>query len=98
LATGLTGIRRRRAVIQLASSLRNVGQPEESVTLLTDELAAPSDVLDDAVRAFLALALTEVGRERAAVSLALGALAPHLPRYQRSLGNYARLLVEPEDS
>lgn len=98
LATGLTGIRRRRAVIQLASSLRNVGQPEESVTLLTDELAAPSDVLDDAVRAFLALALADVGRERTAVSLALGALAPHLPRYQRSLGNYARLLVEPEDS
>jgi hypothetical protein len=28
------------------------------------------------------------------VSLALGALAPHLPRYQRSLGNYARDLVE----
>ena len=98
LATGLTGIRRRRATIQLASSLRNLGLAEESVTLLTGELAAPSDELDDAVRAFLALALTDVGREREAVSLALGALAPHLPRYQRSLGNYARLLVEPEDS
>jgi len=62
--------------------------------------AAPQDPaakrLDDAVRAFLALALTDVGREREAVSLALGALAPHLPRYQRSLGNYARALVEPE--
>ena len=33
-----------------------------------------------------------------AASLALAALAPHLPRYQRSLGNYARLLVEPEPS
>ncbi|HEX4221478.1 MAG TPA: tetratricopeptide repeat protein [Pseudonocardiaceae bacterium] len=96
LAGGLTGIRRRRAVVQLASSLRNVGQPEDSVALLTAELDAPSDILDDAVRAFLALALTDVGREREAVSLALGALAPHLPRYQRSLGNYARLLVEPE--
>ena len=96
LASGLTGIRRRRAVIQLASSLRNLGHPEESVALLTKELDAPSDILDDAVRAFLALALTDVGREREAVSLALGALAPHLPRYQRSLGNYARLLVEPE--
>lgn len=96
LAGGLTGIRRRRAVIQLASSLRNIGHPEDSVALLTAELDAPSDILDDAVRAFLALALTDVGREREAVSLALGALAPHLPRYQRSLGNYARLLVEPE--
>jgi hypothetical protein len=27
----------------------------------------------------------------------LGALAPHLPRYQRSMANYARALVEPED-
>jgi hypothetical protein len=76
-------------VIQLASSLRNVGQPEESVALLTAELEAGSDDLDDAVRAFLALALTSVGREREAVSLALTALAAHLPRYNRSLVAYA---------
>ena len=93
LALGLAGERRRRAVIQLASSLRNLGQAEESVALLTAELDQPSDRLDDAVHGFLALALVEVGREREAVSHALGALAPHLPRYQRSLGNYARLLV-----
>jgi tetratricopeptide (TPR) repeat protein len=95
---GLTGERRRRAVIQLASSLRNVGQPEESVALLTAELDAGSDHLDDAVRAFLALALVDVGREREAVAFALGALAPHLPRYQRSLANYAQLLVEDDGS
>jgi hypothetical protein len=35
--------------------------------------------------------VTENASEAEAVSLALGALAPHLPRYQRSLGNYARL-------
>jgi hypothetical protein len=100
LDRGLTGERRRRAVIQLASSLRNLGRPEESVALLTTELDAGSDHLDDAVRAFLALALTDVGREREAVSLALAALAPHLPRYQRSLANYARLLAHagPEAS
>jgi hypothetical protein len=90
LATGLEGERRRRAVIQMASSLRNLGQPEESVALLTAELDAGSDDLDDAVRGFLALALVDVGREREAVSHALIALAPHLPRYQRSLANYAR--------
>lgn len=89
LDAGLTGERRRRAVIQLASSLRNLGHPQESVALLTTELDAGSDHLDDAVRAFLALALVDVGREREAVSLALAALAPHLPRYQRSLANYA---------
>jgi hypothetical protein len=96
LDRGLTGERRRRAVIQLASSLRNLGQPEESVALLTAELDAGSDHLDDAVRAFLALALVDTGREREGVSLALIALAPHLPRYQRSLANYARLIRDAE--
>jgi tetratricopeptide repeat protein len=96
LATGLTGIRRRRAAIQLSSSLRNLGQQEESIKLLTEEMNAGSDELDDAVKAVLALTLTDVGREREAVSLAVGALAKHLPRYQRSMANYARLLVEPD--
>ena len=97
LAAGLTGLRRRRATIQLASSLRNLGEVEESVALLSAELSAAVDgeaaTLDDAVRAFLALALVDAGREREAASLALGALAPHLPRYQRSLGAYALALV-----
>ena len=89
LAAGLTGIRRRRAVIQLASSLRNLGHADESVALLEAERGAGSDELDDAVVAFLALALTSVGRDREAAGLALEALAPHLARYNRSLANYA---------
>ena len=93
LERGLSGQRRRRAVIQLASSLRNLGHAGESVALLTAELDAGSDDLDDAVRAFLALALTSVGRDREAVSLALTALAAHLPRYNRSLAAYARELT-----
>jgi tetratricopeptide (TPR) repeat protein len=96
LDRGLTGERRRRAVIQLASSLRNLGDLSASVELLEAELAEPPDLLDDAVRAFLALALVDSGRAREAVSHALIALAPHLPRYQRSVANYARLLVEEE--
>ena len=92
LHLGLTGQRRRRATIQLASSLRNLGQADQSVALLTAELEADSDDLDDAVRAFLVLALISVGREREAASVALTALAPHLTRYQRSLGAYARKL------
>lgn len=93
LAAGLTGIRRRRAVIQLSSTLRNLGHAEESVALLTAEREAGSDALDDAVVAFLALALADVGREREAAGLALEALAAHLPRYNRSLANYARDLT-----
>ena len=83
-------------MIQLASSLRALGAADESVALLTAERDAGSDELDDAVEAFLALALVDTGREREAASIALGALAPHLPRYQRSLANYARLITEPE--
>ncbi|MFD2764959.1 tetratricopeptide repeat protein [Micromonospora eburnea] len=96
LELGIDGIRRRRSVIQMSSSLRNMGQPEESVRLLTEERERSRDELDDAVSATLALALTSVGREREAVSIAVGALAKHLPRYQRSMANYARLLVAPD--
>jgi len=42
LEGGVSGQRRRRAVIQLASTLRSLGQAEESVALLTAELDAGS--------------------------------------------------------
>jgi hypothetical protein len=94
LAGGVEGLRRRRAVIQLASSLRNLGRADESVALLTAELDDGPGELHDELRAFLALALTSVGREREGVALALTALAPYLTRYQRSLTAYARDLVQ----
>jgi Tetratrico peptide repeat len=94
LDLGLPGQRRRRAVIQLASSLRNIGHASESVALLTAELARESDELDDAVSATLALALVDVGREREAVSVAVTALSRHMTRYRRSMANYALLLSD----
>ncbi|MGA5196682.1 tetratricopeptide repeat protein [Streptomyces exfoliatus] len=104
LDQGLTGLRRRRAVIQLASSLRNLGRPDRAVELLTAERDMPADRLDadeqalgSAVDAFLALALADTGRDREAAALALGALAPLLPRYNRSLAHYARALLTAPD-
>jgi tetratricopeptide (TPR) repeat protein len=94
LDAGLSGSRRRQATIQLASSLRNLGHPDESVALLSAERDAGSDDLDDAVAAFLALALADAGRPREAAGVALAALARHLPRYNRSLANYAQDLVD----
>ncbi|MTE20059.1 tetratricopeptide repeat protein [Streptomyces sp. TRM43335] len=94
LDAGLPEGRRRQATIQLASTLRNLGRVQESVALLTAERSAGSDELDDAVAAFLALALVDAGREREAVALSLAALAPHLPRYGRSLTAYARGLTD----
>ena len=93
LELGLDDNRHRQVVIQLASSLRNLGQASESARLLEAERDARSDELDAAVGAFLALALIDIGREREAAAIALEALAPHLPRYQRSVKNYAQALL-----
>jgi hypothetical protein len=96
LSTGLTGIRRREATIQLASSLRNLGRAAEAAGLLSDEIHAGSDELDGAVRAFFALALVDLHREREAVGISLAALAKYLPQYNRSLARYANeLAAEP---
>ena len=93
LSGELDPLRRRRATIQLASSLRNLGGSQESVALLEAEMGRGSDDLDDAVRAFLALAYADVGREREGLALVIEALAAHLSRYQRSAANYARDLL-----
>lgn len=94
LAAGLSGSRRRQATIQLASSLRNLGEVHEAVALLEDELGQESDDLDQAVRVFLALALTDSGREREAVAVLIRAIAPSLPRYRRSAAAYADALLD----
>jgi tetratricopeptide (TPR) repeat protein len=97
LKNGLTGERRRRAIIQMSSSLRNLGHPQEAAVLLETELRQPPDALTNAVRSFLALALADIGREREAVSIALTALSEYLPRYNRSLARYAKDLLEQAD-
>lgn len=89
LAAGLPEERRRQAVIQLASTLRTLGQPAASVELLTAERALGPTDLTDAVTAFLALSLLDLGQEREAAALALGALSRHLPTYHRSVAHYA---------
>lgn len=93
---GLTGENRRRAIIQMSSSLRNIGRPEEALALLTAERDAGSDHLDDALACTLALVLSEFGREREGLSIVITQLAKHLPRYNRSMHNYARMLVDPD--
>lgn len=92
LAAGLTGHRRRRATIQLASTLRNLGRPAEGLELLQSEQGRHSDALDDAVAAFTALILVDLNREREATGIALSALSRHLPRYTRSVKAYAAAL------
>jgi hypothetical protein len=81
----------------MASSMRNIGKAHEAVALLSAELDAEPDELTGAVRGFLALSLVDVGREREAAAVALTALSEYLPRYNRSLANYARELNEKRD-
>ncbi|MGG5210867.1 tetratricopeptide repeat protein [Chryseobacterium sp. MIQD13] len=94
LETGLSGLRRRRARIQLASTLRNNGKFHESIEILREEKENYSDELNDAVNAFLALSLSSVNNDKEALSLVLESLAAHLPRYNKSVYNYSKELIK----
>ena len=99
LAAGLDRRRRPRAVIQLSSTLRNLGRPQESVALLEEEWThGDHDGLTDVLVAFLALALADAGRARDAVSRALAALAPHLTEYNAVVARYATALRTSVDT
>ena len=98
LAAGLDHDHHTQAVIQLASTLRNLGSIEESLDLLRAEYErGPTAQLHDATAAFYALALVSHGDAVTAASVALKALAPHLPRYTRSVAAYAHDLVSERD-
>ncbi|GAB3474991.1 tetratricopeptide repeat protein [Nocardiopsis coralliicola] len=97
LDAGLDTPRRRRITVQLASTLRNLGRPDEGRDLIEAELNradAPDDGFDDALKACLVLMLVDLGRPAEAAGLALETLAPHLPRYNRSMAAYARAIAD----
>lgn len=94
LAAGLTGDRRPQALIQLASSLRNVGRAAEAVAVLRDLGDRSNPVVGAAAQAFLALALHDLGEPDEALRVALLALAPTLPLYARAVTAYAEELTE----
>jgi len=104
LDAGLDGERRRQAVVQLASSLRLVGDPAGALQVLREN--APRPVDDDsgdgegaaeAHAAFEALALVDLGRDREAVTVLLAALAPHAAPYDRAVLRYAEELPDPPE-
>jgi tetratricopeptide (TPR) repeat protein len=84
------------ALLQLGSSLRNVGRNDEAVALFDDAVARfPNHV---ALRLFRAFALATAGRDREALvdvlELARTRIeAPEIERYRRSLENYTRALA-----
>jgi tetratricopeptide (TPR) repeat protein len=95
LELGLDERRRPQAVIQLASTLRNLGEVRESISLLERQLHEhPGDEWTGPTAAFLSLALVSRGDEREAAAVALAALADYLPMYSRSVRGYATALVD----
>jgi pimeloyl-ACP methyl ester carboxylesterase len=97
LAGGLDGSLHRQATIQYASTLRNLGRAADGLDLLRAEQRRTSDELDTALAAFEALLLADLGRDREGLGVALTALATHLPRYRRSVSNYAAALMPFSD-
>ncbi|WP_173924204.1 tetratricopeptide repeat protein [Agromyces sp. Marseille-P2726] len=94
LELGLDDEHRPQAVVQLASSVRNLGDVAEALRLIEHEHRDHPDApYRDEVAAFLALALVSAGDARRGASIALTALAPHLRRYTRSMTAYAAELV-----
>ncbi|HLF42683.1 MAG TPA: tetratricopeptide repeat protein [Acidimicrobiia bacterium] len=90
LAAGLNESEDLRARIQLASTLRNVGEHEEAVQILTQ--VCTENPQHRAARAFLALALTSAGHGERGVSELLDLMLTNpgpLEAYHRSLRWYA---------
>ncbi|AJT42545.1 tetratricopeptide repeat protein [Psychromicrobium lacuslunae] len=87
LQLGLDAEREPQAKIQLASTLRNLGQSGEAIEIL--EQLESDETTGSAAQAFLALALFDSGRKSTALKVALRALAPTLPLYRRSVLGYA---------
>jgi tetratricopeptide (TPR) repeat protein len=87
VAGGLDSPDRERALIQWASSLRNLGRAAEAEPLLRPLL--DDETVAAQAAAFLALALADQGRDREALRLALAALAPLLPEYGRAVEGYS---------
>ena len=93
LALGLDDDRRAMIAVQYGSTLRNIGRLDEAIAVLNAAPTHPST--GAAPRAFLALALHSAGRTDEALRVALEAVVPTLPSYQRSLRAYAAALTDP---
>lgn len=87
LSSGLDDDRENQARIQLASSLRNVGQPHDALRVLRDFEFANQYI--SARDAFVALTLWDIGDAAQALLSALQAASPATGKYRRAIGAYA---------
>lgn len=99
LELGLDDEHRPQAVVQLASSLRNVGEYAQALALTEHEQQAhPESPYHEAVAVIQALTLASAGQPARGLSVALLALVPHLPRYHRSMSAYANEIAASDEA
>lgn len=93
---GLDTARHAQLAVQYGSTLRNLGRLDEAIAILST--APTHESTGSAPRVVLALALHSAGRKDEALRVAIEAQIEALPRYQRSMRNYAAMLTEPAAS
>lgn len=89
---------RRRFLVGYGSTLRNVHRVDDAVAVLAQAIA--DDPSYPAYAPFLALALLDAGQPKVALATMLGCVldvapAGSLDGYERALGEYHALLLEP---
>lgn len=96
LELGLDSARHAQLAVQYGSTLRNLGRLDEAIAVL--EAAPTHESTGSAPRLMLALALHSAGSKEEALRVALEAQIDTLPRYQRSMRNYAAMLTTSANS
>ncbi|ADG80456.1 Tetratrico peptide repeat group 5 domain-containing protein OS=Tsukamurella paurometabola (strain ATCC 8368 / DSM / CCUG 35730 / CIP 100753 / JCM 10117/ KCTC 9821 / NBRC 16120 / NCIMB 702349 / NCTC 13040) OX=521096 GN=Tpau_3883 PE=4 SV=1 [Tsukamurella paurometabola] len=89
LDAGLDDSRARQATIQLASSLRNLGEAADGLALLNGLATDRGDGLDGAIAVFRALCLADLQRPNEAIAMLIDSVAEGMTRYRRSAQAYA---------
>ena len=96
LELGLEEARHAQLAVQYGSTLRNLGRLDQAIVVL--QAAPTNETTGSAPRIVLALALHSAGRKDEALQVAIEAQIDSLPRYQRSMRNYAAALTQPANS
>jgi len=91
LQLGLDEARHAQLAVQYGSTLRNLGRLDEAIAVL--RTAPTHESTGSAPRVVLALALHSAGRKDEALRVAIEAQIDALPRYQRSMRDYALALT-----
>lgn len=91
LGLGLDDARHAQLAVQYGSTLRNLGRFDEAIAVL--QSAPVHESTGSAPRVVLALALHSAGRKDEALRVAIEAHIDSLPRYRRSMRDYAVALT-----